>query len=304
MKEMKKVIAVLLVAVLSVGVLPLTAFAEELIPSVDITNVVAPVVGQKAQYSYDVTDSDKIFQQVLLWVEMDSAPTSFEDVNAVGNENGFIDGDYTFKADKYYVAYISFRLWAGYFYLSPVSVTVNGEAPTFIDRFSENGLTAYYCFGTPADDTVDVTGYATSFGDAVQTFIQLLPAATNEVAYETAILPRKTGNAFIGRWGITDVAPGDYILRVRKTGHVTHDYDITVGSTDVAKNVEICLIGDGNGDGYVNVTDYNLVVSTALSFDTSVTQSDTYSRKVIDTNADGFIDVLDCAYSERVMNGH
>lgn len=58
------------------------------------------------------------------------------------------------------------------------------------------------------------------------------------------------------RYAIEDVVPGTYLLRICKENHVTHEYEIVVGETDVEIDAKICPVGDVTGDGNVNIKDF------------------------------------------------
>ena len=55
----------------------------------------------------------------------------------------------------------------------------------------------------------------------------------------------------------TFLSQGTYTLRASKANHVTRDYEITLGSEDIALDINICPVGDATGDGKVNTRDLN-----------------------------------------------
>ena len=58
-------------------------------------------------------------------------------------------------------------------------------------------------------------------------------------------------------WIPEDLAGIPYTLRASKANHVTRDYEITLGSEDIALDINICPVGDATGDGKVNTRDLN-----------------------------------------------
>ena len=46
-------------------------------------------------------------------------------------------------------------------------------------------------------------------------------------------------------------------MKVSKAGHVTREYEVTVGSEDMVQDVKIHLKGDITGDGQINIMDVN-----------------------------------------------
>jgi hypothetical protein len=95
-----------------------------------------------------------------------------------------------------------------------------------------------------------VSGTVTSFGSKTDNiYLQLIAEGYSEANYEVVV----KGNS--ATYSIEGVAAGTYTLRIIKSKHVTRDYTVTVGSTDVVKNAEIWQYGDVNLDGEVTVTD-------------------------------------------------
>ena len=86
------------------------------------------------------------------------------------------------------------------------------------------------------------------------------------------------------------VAPGEYILEVSKKNHVTREYTVTVGSSDVAQDAKIHLKGDVTGDGKVNVGDTSRVYAHVKG---TSKITDEYALKCADVTGDGRINVGD-----------
>ena len=98
--------------------------------------------------------------------------------------------------------------------------------------------------------TYTVSGTATSFGsDTGNVILQLIAEGYSEAAYEAVI----QGNS--AAYSIEGVAPGTYTMKVMKNNHVTREYTVTVGSSNVVQDVKIHLKGDITGDGKVNTFD-------------------------------------------------
>ena len=86
------------------------------------------------------------------------------------------------------------------------------------------------------------------------------------------------------------VAPGEYILEVSKKNHVTREYTVTVGSSDVTQDAKIHLKGDVTGDGRVNVGDTSRVYAHVKG---TSKITDEYALKCADVTGDGRINVGD-----------
>lgn len=77
---------------------------------------------------------------------------------------------------------------------------------------------------------------------------------------------------------------------------------VPVANTD---NYSVANKGDANGDGIVDVNDYQEIVNMALSDNHRQSGTAEYNDIVkYDMNGDGYVDVLDTASAETLLNGH
>lgn len=70
--------------------------------------------------------------------------------------------------------------------------------------------------------------------------------------------PVNTLNTDSGSYRL-DVTPGNYILTVSKTNHVTRQYTVTVGTEAVTLDVKLHMIGDVDGNGRINIGDVSKI---------------------------------------------
>ena len=131
---------------------------------------------------------------------------------------------------------------------------------------------------------VRVLGTATRFGSKTDDMtIQLIKSGASEAAYEAIVKGDATG------YSIAGVLPGTYTMKVMKQNHVTREYTVTVGSSNVVQDVKICLLGDVTGDGKVNTKDWNRIYDhveeTSLLTD--------YALACGDVNGDGKVNTKD-----------
>lgn len=113
-------------------------------------------------------------------------------------------------------------------------------------------VTIFYTF--ECSDTAGslVSGLVTSFNDASGDItLQLFSGASKTPGYEITV----QGNT--AEYSFTDVAEGFYTLRVSKENHVTWEYTVSVSGGIVFQDAKICLKGDVNNDGKVNMKDWN-----------------------------------------------
>ena len=107
--------------------------------------------------------------------------------------------------------------------------------------------------------TVTLSGSYKSFGNAADSFtVLLIPSGAEEAAYT---FTNENSPANSGLWSIEGVLPGSYTVQVMKKNHVTREYTLTVGESDTELDLEIWLLGDVTGDGFVNFSDYSKVLS-------------------------------------------
>jgi hypothetical protein len=95
---------------------------------------------------------------------------------------------------------------------------------------------------------VTVSGTVTSFNSTTDTVSVRLIKDGSAVYTATC-----TGNS--AAYSITGVTAGTYTLEVSKKNHVTREYTVTVGSSNVTQDAKIYLKGDVSCDGRVNMGD-------------------------------------------------
>ena len=129
-----------------------------------------------------------------------------------------------------------------------------------------------------------VSGTATSFGSNTDDVtIQLIKSGASETSYETVVKGK------IASYSIEDVAPGTYTMKVMKKNHVAREYTVTVSTENVTQDVKLCLKGDANGSGTVDIEDamlvfYHVAKKSYLGDE---------GLAACDTNADGTVDIED-----------
>ena len=131
---------------------------------------------------------------------------------------------------------------------------------------------------------VTIRGMVKSFGNENdEAIIELIGNDSFEVLFKI----NATGN--YDGYFIEGVEAGTYTLRVSKKNHVTREYTVTIGDDNFTQDVIIYLVGDVNGDGKINGTDYLRIRGAFLK---TYTLSDEF-LKVADVNGDGRINGTD-----------
>lgn len=146
----------------------------------------------------------------------------------------------------------------------------------------------------PVSKNYTVSGTVNSFGSNTDDLIvQLIEKGISEPAYETIV---KGNNAY---YSFNNVATGIYTMKVMKKNHVDREYTVTVSSGNVSQNVKICLLGDVNADGEINVLDANEVQKNV----TRVVSLDSYQKKLADVNNNGGVSVVDATLIQKYIAG-
>ena len=159
------------------------------------------------------------------------------------------------------------------------------EYPTDVENTGSH-LRFYVDFTIAGEATgVTVSGTATSFNsDTDEVIIQLTESGADEASYEAVV----KGNT--ASYSIADVPAGTYTMKVMKQNHVTREYTVTVGSSNVVQDVKIQLLGDVNGDGTINAKDKKIIYG---HINDSTTELTGYIFDVGDVNKDGVINAKD-----------
>lgn len=139
-------------------------------------------------------------------------------------------------------------------------------------------------------DGVTVSGTITSYGDAGENVTVTLTKQGATTPAFTDTLTGASGTApYSATYSFETVPAGTYTLKVEKKGHVTREYAIAVASDPVMQDVKICLLGDVDGNGSVNMVDYIKVRQHAQS----VSFLTDYALACADVNGDGNVNMVD-----------
>lgn len=138
---------------------------------------------------------------------------------------------------------------------------------------------------------VEVSGSAVSFQSETEPVtLQLIEQGKTDVFKETTVSGgTKSGNKYTVDYAFTEVPAGTYTLNVMKKNHVTREYTVTVGTDPVKQDVVIQLLGDVNGDGKVNMKDWNNVYAHV----NKTTELKDYALKCAEVSGDKKINMKD-----------
>ena len=176
--------------------------------------------------------------------------------------------------------------YGGYFGGMPVADTIS--APEFIFY---NGVT--------------VKGRIKTYNPGNSTTIRLY--IDEKVIYETTVGGFGPDEVQEQEFIIGNVQPNTYTLEITKTAHtkyVVHNIHVDEYGLDLTQDPRIgvslmeLLVGDANGDGFINANDINLIWS-GMNYSKSVEQA---RDKTTDLNGDGVVNVNDLNLAWSLKN--
>ena len=103
---------------------------------------------------------------------------------------------------------------------------------------------------------VEVSGTVKSYGDTGENVTVTLTKQDETTPAFTDTLTGASGSVpYSQNYSFATVPAGEYTLKVEKKGHAPWTESITVGSSNVTKDVTVYLIGDVNRDGKIDAND-------------------------------------------------
>ena len=200
-----------------------------------------------------------------------------------------IQADMTFNAGRRYHVNVILQCEEGYYIADDeeLDAYVNGEK-AYVSAQDGNRTTLTVGYTVPVAS--GVRGQVVSFHDDSDVTVALFADGSAQPQYTTTVpAGEKSGGKYTAVYDIPEVAAGTYTMKVMKNNHVTREYTIVVGSAPVVKDVKLCLKGDANGSGTVDIEDamlvfYHVAKKSYLGDE---------GLAACDTNADGTVDIED-----------
>ena len=200
-----------------------------------------------------------------------------------------IQADMTFNAGRRYHVNMILQCEEGYYIADDeeLDAYVNGEK-AYVSAQDGNRTTLTVGYTVPVAS--GVRGQVVSFHDGSDVTVSLFADGSAQPQYTVAVpAGEKSGGKYTAVYDIPEVAAGTYTMKVMKNNHVTREYTIVVGSAPVVKDVKLCLKGDANGSGTVDIEDamlvfYHVAKKSYLGDE---------GLAACDTNADGTVDIED-----------
>lgn len=137
------------------------------------------------------------------------------------------------------------------------SASVSGEGAVIAPgaEYTHNADITLYALWEK--QTFDISGQVISFLEDGTVTLQLFKVGASECEYSASLI---CGNSQAKRYSIEGVEPGAYTLVVSKDGHASRTYSVIVDGENVHLDAQINPVGDLNGDGMVNVKDYQILM--------------------------------------------
>ena len=130
---------------------------------------------------------------------------------------------------------------------------------------------------------VTVSGTVKSYGDETENVtVTLTPE--NGTPMTTVV----TGNS--AAYKFENVSAGTYTLKVEKANHVAREYKVTVSGDAVQQDAKVCLRGDVNMDGAVDIGDHQTLFEHLQGINLI---TDEYQLKTANVNQDNAVDIGD-----------
>ena len=220
-----------------------------------------------------------------------------------------IQADMTFNAGRRYHVNVILQCEEGYYIADDeeLDAYVNGEK-AYISAQDGNRTTLTVGYTVPVAS--GVRGQVTSFMNDGDVTVSLFAGSSTTPKYTVSVPGgiKDSSGKYIAEYEIPDVAAGTYTMTVSKSKHVTREYTVTVNNGKVTQNAEIWMLGDVNGDGFINMTDASQIDrkfnGKTSVFDTGDAEIKAYRLKVANVySSDDNINTTDAAQIERYYNG-
>ena len=204
-----------------------------------------------------------------------STPDEANDRSLVGV--GFVRGsDKTHEAGKF--LQVTFQAKA----------TGSTAISLYEDSVGEDGYRGDVSGGTVTVEAAAVTGVTVSGtvksygGETENVTVTLTPE--NGTPMTTVV----TGNS--AAYKFENVSAGTYTLKVEKANHVAREYKVTVSGDAVQQDAKVCLRGDVNMDGAVDIGDHQTLFEHLQGINLI---TDEYQLKTANVNQDNAVDIGD-----------
>ena len=220
-----------------------------------------------------------------------------------------IQSDMTFNAGRRYHVNVILQCEEGYYIADDeeLDAYVNGEK-AYISAQDGDRTTLTVGYSVPVAS--GVRGQVTSFMNDGDVTVSLFAGSSTTPKYTVSVPGgiKDSSGKYIAEYEIPDVAAGTYTMTVSKSKHVTREYTVTVNNGKVTQNAEIWMLGDVNGDGFINMTDASQINrkfnGKTSVFDTGDAEIKAYRLKVANVySSDDNINTTDAAQIKRYYNG-
>ena len=141
-------------------------------------------------------------------------------------------------------------------------------------------------------------GQVVSFHDDSDVTVALFADGSAQPQYTVAVpAGEKSGGKYTAVYDIPEVAAGTYTMKVMKQNHVTREYTVTVGSSNVVQDIILYLRGDANMDGKISLMDVNRIIRHLASWSVEINLDNA------DYDANGKVNLVDVSKLIKFLAG-
>ncbi len=140
---------------------------------------------------------------------------------------------------------------------------------------------------------VELTGSVKTWGEAEDVTLTLTREGEGQEGQTQTLEPETQ------QYGFSNLLPGTYTLTASKHNHVTRTYTIEVGDSPLEQNIELCLLGDVNGDGSISTRD----AAQVNAWVQGSSRPDDYTWACADVTGEGTVTTRDAAQINAHVQG-
>ena len=208
-----------------------------------------------------------------------------------------IQADMTFNAGRRYHVNVILQCEEGYYIADDeeLDAYVNGEK-AYVSAQDGNRTTLTVGYTVPVAS--GVRGQVVSFHDGSDVTVSLFADGSAQPQYTVAVpAGEKSGGKYTAVYDIPEVAAGTYTMKVMKQNHVTREYTVTVGSSNVVQDIILYLRGDANMDGKISLMDVNRIIRHLASWSVEINLDNA------DYDANGKVNLVDVSKLIKFLAG-
>ena len=158
------------------------------------------------------------------------------------------------------------------------------------DHFINDGSNNWFLIN---EIGVELSGSVKTWGEGDPVTITLVREGEGQVDEPLTLESQEQQYVF------SNLLPGNYILTASKRNHVTRSYMVEVENSPKQQNIELCLLGDVNGDGIISTRD----AAQVNAWVQGSSQPDDYAWACADVTGEGAVTTRDASQINAHVQG-